>query len=222
MNDFILACGSCLAAGIMTTLHPCPVSTNIASVSFLSGLTSNKNKSRSVIAFFVIGYLISYLSLGIIISSGLLSIPSLSLKLQGGISVFMGPILIILGMILSDILKLQKFYRGRPVKYLQSRKWGATGSLLFGIIVALSFCPATAAIFFGLLVPQAIRYNQMILFPVIYAFGAALPVFIISALIAKGVIISNHVKWIRILPVISGWILIIIGIYLSIRRIYLV
>ena len=122
---------------------------------------------------------------------------------------------------MADILKLQKLYRGRPIKYLQSRQWGPTGSLLFGMIVALSFCPATAAIFFGILVPQAIRYDQMILFPVIYAFGAALPVLIISTLIVKGVIISNRAKWIRILPVVSGWILIILGIYLTIRRIYL-
>ena len=221
MTDFILACGSCFLAGMMTTLHPCPVSTNIASVSFLSGLTSNKNRGRSVIAFFVIGYLISYLLIGIIISSGLLSIPSLSLKLQGGISIFIGPVLIIIGMIMTDILKLQKLYRGRLIKYLQSRQWGTTGSLLFGMIVALSFCPATAAIFFGILVPQAIRYDQMILFPVIYAFGAALPVLIISTLIVKGVIISNRAKWIRILPVVSGWILIVLGIYLTIKRIYL-
>jgi cytochrome c-type biogenesis protein len=221
MNDLILACGSCLAAGIVTTMHPCPVATNMASISFLSGLTANKRRLGSVIFFFVCGYLFSYMLLGIIISSGLISISILSLELQKSFNILLGPVLIFLGMFMADLFSLQQFHKGRVIRYLQSRKWKITGAMPFGILISLSFCPATAAIFFGLLVPLAIRYEQMVLFPVIYALGASLPVIAISVLIVKGVLISNQSKWIRILPVIAGWTLIAIGIYLSIKRIYL-
>jgi cytochrome c-type biogenesis protein len=222
MNELILACGSCLLAGILTTIHPCPITTNIASVSFLIGRTSNRNRIGSVIFFFVCGYLISYLLLGIIISSGFLSIPLLSVRLQKSFSLLLGPVLIFLGMILSDLLSLQQFYKGRIIEYLQTRKWKMTGAFPFGLLVSLSFCPATAAVFFGLLVPLAIRYKQMLLFPFIYALGASLPIIVVSFLIAKGSVLSNRTKWIKIIPIVSGWVLIALGIYISIKRIYFI
>lgn len=222
MDELILAGGSCLIAGMLTTIHPCPLTTNIASISFLSGLTTNRKKIGSIIFFFVCGYLISYLLLGIIISSGLFSIPLLSVKLQKSFNVLLGPVLVFIGMLLSDLLSLQQFYKGRVIEYLQTKKWRLTGAFPFGILVSLSFCPATAAVFFGLLIPLAIRYKQMVFFPLIYAIGASLPVIAISILIAKGAVLSKRNRWIRIVPIVSGWVLIVLGIYITIKRIYLI
>lgn len=221
MSDFLLACGSCFLAGVFTTIHPCPMTTNIASASFLSGMTANRNRNGQVVFLFVCGYLITYIILGIIISSGVLSIPSLSQKLQGSINLLLGPVLIFIGMLMADLFSLQKLYKGRVITFLQTRKWKVSGALPFGILVSLSFCPATAGIFFGILIPLAIKYEKMVFFPLIYAIGASLPVVAVSILIMKGILISKQTRWIRILPVISGWVLIAIGIYLSFKRIYL-
>lgn len=222
MSELFIACGSCLAAGILTTIHPCPIATNIASISFLSGSAANRNKIIQISIFFICGYLATYLLLGAGISSGLLSIPMLNVRLQKSITLFLGPVLILLGMLQADLFSLQKFYKGRIIKYLQTRKWTGAEAFPFGVLISLSFCPATASIFFGILIPLAIRYEQMILFPLIYAVGAALPVIAVSILIAKGTILSNNPRWIRILSMASGWVLIGIGIYLSIKRIYLI
>jgi cytochrome c biogenesis protein CcdA len=157
-----------------------------------------------------------------VISSGFLSISIVSIKLQKSFSLMLGPVLIFLGMIQADLFNLQKFYKGRIIKFLQSKKWNGMEVFPFGILVALSFCPATAAIFFGLLIPMAVRFDQMVLFPLIYAFGASLPVIVISLMISKGAVISAKARWIGLLPIISGWLLIIIGIYISLKRIYLV
>ncbi len=220
MNDFVIACGSCLMAGILTTLHPCPLSTNIASVSFLTGMTANRKRITSVILSFIGGYLFSYLLLGIMISSGFLSVSLISIKLQNNISLLLGPFLILIGMLQADFFQLKQFYQGRLATYLQSRKWTGLQVFPFGALVALSFCPATAAIFFGLLIPLAIKYEQMVLFPLIYALGAALPIIAISILISRGAGLNARARWITLIPVISGWILIIVGVYLSIKRIY--
>jgi len=222
MSEFLIACGSCFLAGFLTTIHPCPLATNIASISFLSGLTTNRNRIAYVTFFFVCGYFISYSVVGMVISSGFLSIPVISIKLQKSISLILGPVLILLGMIQSDLFNLQKFYKGRIINYLQSRKWSGIEVFPFGVLIALSFCPATAAIFFGILIPLAVRFDQMVLFPLIYSFGASLPVVVISLMISQGTLISSKAGWIRVVPVITGWILIIIGIYISIKRIYLV
>ncbi len=221
MNEFIMACGSCFIAGFLTTIHPCPLTTNIASISFLSGLTANRKKTASVVSFFVAGYLIAYLFLGIVISSGLLSISSLSIRLQRSINLFLGPVLIFTGMLQAKFIHLPPLFKGKIMKYLQSRKWQGIEGLPFGILVALSFCPATAAIFFGILIPLAVKYEQMILFPLIYALGASMPVIATSILISRGTMLTARSKWVNILPVISGWVLIIAGIFISIKIIYL-
>ena len=221
MNEIILAGVSCLAAGILTTTHPCPLTTNIASFSFLAGMTTNRRQMGLVVFYFVCGYLISYLFLGISVSSGLFTIPFLSAKLQINISLFLGPALILLGMLQADFFSLQKFYKGRIIKYLQAKRWTGIRALPFGMLIALSFCPATAAIFFGVLIPLAVRYKQMLLFPAIYAIGATLPVITVSMLISQGSVLTGKKGWISSLPKVSGYILIIIGIYLSIRKIYL-
>ncbi len=221
MSDFFLACGSCLLAGFLTTIHPCPLTTNVASISFLSGLTTNRKKIVPVVIYFICGYLITYLLLGIAVSSGLFSIPKLSAGLQKGINIFLGPVLIFSGMLLADIFNMQKLYKGRILKYLETKNWTGMKAFPFGVLIALSFCPATAAIFFGILIPLAIRYEQMIIFPLIYAFGASLPIIAVSLLISQGTVLSADTGWVRILPKISGWVLITIGIYISIQRIYL-
>ena len=113
MSEFFVAGGSCFLAGFLTTVHPCPLTTNIASISFLSGLATNRKRINAVYFFFICGYLISYLFLGIVVSSGLLSIPLLSGRLQKGINLFLGPVLIILGMLQADLFNLQKLYKGQ-------------------------------------------------------------------------------------------------------------
>lgn len=209
-------------AGFLTTLHPCPVATNIASVSFLGGLTANRKNILYVTLLFIAGYVVSYSLLGMIISSGFLSIPAVSIRLQRYVSLFLGPVLIFIGMIQSDLFNLQRFYKGRMTKFLQSKNWSGSEVFMFGVIISLSFCPATAALFFGILIPLAVKFDNMVLFPLLYSFGASLPVAAVSILISQGVVLRSSSRWIGILPVISGWLLIIIGIYLSIKRIYLI
>ena len=165
MSEFVIACGSCLLAGILTTLHPCPMTTNIAAVSFLSGVTVNRKNIVKVILFFVCGYIFSYLLLGVLISSGFLTVSLLSFRLQKSISLLLGPFLILIGMVQADLFPLKQLYKGRIVKYLQTRKWKGAQVFPFGALIALSFCPATAAIFFGILILGQIFNNFRIVIP---------------------------------------------------------
>lgn len=50
--------------------------------------------------------------------------------------------------------------------------------MALGVLFALSFCPVSAAIFFGTLIPLAL--------PSVYGIGTALPVFAFAILIATG------------------------------------
>jgi cytochrome c biogenesis protein CcdA len=222
MNELILASGACVLAGIMTTVHPCPLTTNIASVSLLTGWSARRRNTGLTLFFFICGYVFSYLIIAILLSSGALSIPRISYVLQIMVNYFLGPVLVLIGMLLADLLNLNRFYKGRILTFIRSRNWSGIYAFPLGSIIALSFCPATAAIFFGILIPLSVDHEQNILFPLLYALGASLPLIAVSALMSQGVSLSKNPALRKYLPKFSGWILIIIGIILSIQRIYLV
>ncbi|MBD3181334.1 hypothetical protein GF312_03515 [Candidatus Poribacteria bacterium] len=222
MNELIPASGVCFLAGMMTSIHPCPMTTNIASVSMLTGWSARHRNTALTLLFFICGYLFSYLIISILLSTGVSSVPRISYVLQTMVNYLLGPILVLIGMLLSDLLNLNRLYKGRILLSIRSRNWSGYYAFPFGSLIALSFCPATAAIFFGILVPLSVDHEQIILFPLLYAIGASLPLVVVSVLMNRGAGFIKNPAFTKYLVRISGWILIIIGIILSIKRIYLI
>jgi len=221
MSEIIIASGACVLAGMMTTFHPCPLTTNIASVSMLIGWSARRRNKGLTLIFFICGYLFSYLLIAMLLSSGALSVPRISYVLQIIVNYFIGPVLVLIGMLLTDLMNLNRFYKGQILSNIRSRNWSGISAFPFGAMIALSFCPATAAIFFGILVPLSVDHEKTFLFPILYALGASIPLITISALMNQGVRLSNNPRLLKYLPKFSGWILIILGIFLSVKRIYL-
>lgn len=221
MNEVIISAAGCFALGIMTTLHPCPLATNIAAISMLTGWSKKNRKVLRIFFSFTAGYLASYLCLAIIISSGILSIPILNNFIHTVFSIFLGPLMILVGMLIADLLNLNRFYKGILLRWIEKRQWSGIYAFPMGILIGLSFCPATAAIFFGILIPLAIRLDQIILFPILYATGAAMPLLVISFLFYRGSRWVPGMNWQIRIPQIMGWVMIVTGIYLTILQIYL-
>jgi len=221
MNEFFVAAGGCILAGLLTTFHPCPLTTNVASVSMLIGSSSRGRKRGFTLFYFISGYLFSYLILAVFLSSGSLSIPIISNILQVVVNYFIGPILVLTGMLMADLLNLNRLYRGRILSNISSMNWSGFSAFPFGLMIAISFCPATASIFFGILVPLSVDHDQRILFPLLYAAGASVSLITISALLVQGVNLTKNRYIVNYLPRISGWIIILIGIILSLQRVYL-
>jgi cytochrome c-type biogenesis protein len=221
MSEIIIASGACVLAGMMTTFHPCPLTTNIASVSMLIGWSARRRNKGLTLFFFICGYLFSYLLIAILLSSGALSVPRISYVLQIIVNYFIGPVLVLIGMLLTDLMNLNRLYKGQILSNIRSRNWSGISAFPFGAMIALSFCPATAAIFFGILVPLSVDHEKIFLFPILYALGASIPLITISALMNQGVRLSKNPRLLKYLPKFSGWILIILGIFLSVKRIYL-
>ena len=221
MTEFLIASVSCFVAGILTTFHPCPVTTNVAAVTMLTGWSATGGRRRLTLAFFILGYMTSYLVLAILLSSGALLAPRINYFMQVLTNLFMGPAFILFGMLLADLLNLNRLYKGRILSGIRSMDWSGFSAFPFGIMIALSFCPATAAIFFGILLPMAVDHDQRILFPLFYAIGASVPLITVGALVSRGINLTGNRFLKKYLPRISGWILIITGIFLSIQRIYI-
>ena len=137
--------------------------------------------------FTPIGRSLAYLAVGVLVTKGLLSIPGVSNFLQKYINLFIGPIMLVVGILLLDIIKFN-FSGGGIGKSLQARidAMGIWGAGVLGLIFALAFCPTSAGLFFGGLIPLAVKSHSAFLLPVLYGVGTALPVIGFSLLLAFG------------------------------------
>jgi len=92
-----------------------------------------------------------------------------------------------LGLLLLEIIPLP--LRGSDfVQRVGTRAatWGHVGAVVLGMTFALLFCPVSAALFFGGLMPLAMKESSRILLPSLYGIGTGLPVLAVALLAATG------------------------------------
>jgi cytochrome c biogenesis protein CcdA len=219
--EMLISFGSALWLGILTSISPCPLASNIAAVSFLS-----KKIAHPALVFisglaYTLGRMVSYAALGWIIINSLLSVPQVAQFLQKYMGKALGPLLIIAGLILLEIITLRlpgiALSEKHHNKLVES---GAPGAFLLGFIFALAFCPISAALFFGSLIPLALNSKAGTLLPFVYGIGTGLPVLLFAVAIALGATSISH--WFhRITKLeyytrrITGVIFILVGLYYS-------
>ena len=219
MNAFFVGFISALWLGILTSVSPCPLATNIAAISFLTKKIVNP-KSVFISGFvYTIGRMFSYALLGWIIISSLLSVPVLANLLQKYMNKAFGPILIITGLVLLDILKIN-IPRFTISKKLQDKLAGSGigGAFVLGLTFALVFCPVSAALFFGSLIPLALKSKMGVILPFIYGIGTGLPVLLFAVGIALS--LKSLSFWFNRLTKleyymrkVTGVIFIVVGLY---------
>jgi len=226
MAEFVIGFSTALWLGILTSISPCPLATNIAAISFIGGRVESPGRVFLAGSLYTLGRTLTYLLLSILIVTSLVSIPYLSTFLQKYMNKIMGPVLIVAGMFLLELLSVNIKGPGSSQKFQKrAEDWGLWGSALLGIVFALSFCPVSAALFFGSLIPLAVKYESSVLLPSAYGIGTALPVFVFSILIALGARsvgrafqkITAVEFWARR---ITGGLFIAVGIYLSLKYIF--
>ena len=210
---------SALWLGILTSISPCPLASNIAAVSFLS-----KKITHPAFVFisglaYTLGRMVSYAILGWIIISSLLSVPQVAQFLQRYMGKTLGPLLILTGLILLEIITVRLPGGSLSQKHhTRLAESGAPGAFLLGFIFALAFCPISAALFFGSLIPLALNSKAGALLPFIYGVGTGLPVLVFAIAISLGITSLN--RWFhRITRLeyytrkITGVVFILVGLY---------
>lgn len=187
MDSLWLAMGTALWLGILTSISPCPLATNIAAVSYVGRQVGSSRAILLVGGLYTAGRTLAYVALGAAAVWSLMSVVSVSNFLQSGFSRAIGPLLIVVGLLLLGVIKFN--LRGGGVSdELQQRvdRWGVWGAGPLGIVFALSFCPVSAGLFFGSLVPMAANHGSPLLLPMVFGIGTALPVAIFAVLLAAG------------------------------------
>ncbi len=212
--------------GILTSISPCPLATNIAAVSYIGKNAAETKKVLITGALYLLGRITAYALLAALIVASLLSIPAVSNFLQRHMNRALGPILIIAGMFLLELIRLPAG-SGTDISKLQrlAEKNLYAASFFMGAIFALAFCPVSAALFFGSLIPLAMKHQSSLIMPSLYGAGTALPVVAFALLAAFGArhlskVFSEVTKlelWGRRA---TGVLFIIIGIYFCIVYIF--
>jgi hypothetical protein len=226
MNTFLLGALTSFGLGAFTIIHPCPLSTNAAAVSLLYAWKQSAIKNITIVLFFILGEVITFASLGALISIGMINIPLVADFLQSYMRPLLGLLLIIAGMMLSGILRPRQKMLGISERFMKTySRSGIVGSLVLGILIALSFCPMSAAIFLGVLIPLAISAKSVILYPVFFGMGSSMPLLFIALLISRGTVYSKNSFFTKRLMknrlgVFAGITMILLGIIMSLRYVF--
>ena len=205
--------------GVLTSISPCPLATNIAAVSFLSKAIVHPMRVLLSGLAYTAGRMLAYAVLGALIIKSLLSVPAVANFLQQYMNKALGPILILVGIFLLDIFKFSM--PSLSISHHHQQKIagsGLPGACLLGVIFALAFCPLSAALFFGSLIPLAASSPIGLVLPLIYGVGTALPVIVFAIAIAAGATTLSHwfhklTTFERYIRKVTGVVFILVGIY---------
>jgi cytochrome c biogenesis protein CcdA len=146
--------------------------------------------------------------------------------LQRYVNRLLGPVFILVGMVLLNMLALPGG-RGQWAQRIGQRVegWGIGAGFVLGIAFALSFCPASAALFFATLIPLSVKTQSPIVLPLVFGIGTALPVVLFALLLVTSVNAIGRAY--RCIAVIDRWgrrvtgvVFVVLGIHLCLVYIY--
>ena len=244
MTTYMLYIGAALYLGVLTSISPCPLATNIAAISYVGRKVGDSRWVMAAGLLYTLGRCLLYLVLAVILATTAMSVPAVSLFLQKYMHMVLGPIFLLLGMFLVGIIT---FSGGGATmtEGMQKRvdAMGIWGALLLGVLFAVAFCPTSAAWFFGLFalfvgsvagavtavltkigisLPEASLPGATIVLPLVYGIGTAVPVLLVAFLLAysaksvgKAYNMLAKVEWWA--RQTTGWVFILAGVYFSLK-----
>ena len=226
MEAPFVAAATALWLGILTSVSPCPLASNIVAISYIGKGLGDTRRMVMAGLLYTAGRMLTYAVLGALIVASLASIVGVSDALQRYMNQLLGPALIVAGMFLLELLKFRPG-TGRLSKRVQrgADRWGLWGSAVLGCVFALSFCPVSAALFFGSLIPLAISSGAFVVMPSLYGIGTGLPVLGFALLVAFGAgaigsvfdRVTRAELWARR---VTGVVFIAVGVYYSLTYIF--
>ena len=224
MNDW--AAGTALWLGVLTSVSPCPLASNIAAISYIGkGIT----RPRRVLAaglLYTLGRVVTYALLGWLLVTSLATVVGLSNNLQNVMNQLLGPVLIVAGLFMLELIRLNFGSLNFTAKLQESAgRWGLGGAAALGALFALSFCPVSAALFFGSLIPLAARSGSPIAMPMLYGLGTGVPVLAFAVVFGFGAqALSRTFQRITRLEVwarrLTGVVFILVGLYYTLNYVF--
>ena len=197
--------------GIISFVSPCMLPMIPLYISYFSGNTEEKNrKTFARVIAFVCGFTLVFCLMGFLAGT----VGNLLIRYEKIINIICGIIVILFGLNYLDIIKLP-FLKGTG-KFIEVKN--IFSAFLFGIIFSINITPCTGA-FLGsalMMASASQTFLKGIILLFTYSLGLGVPLIISAILIEKlkttFTFIKKHYK---IINIISGSFLIIIGVLMS-------
>lgn len=202
--------------GLIGALAPCQLTGNMSAITLYGNRTIQMKSNWAEIGFFILGKVVVFSGIGFF---AWLFGQSFETKMTLYFPLFrkaIGPLLILTGLILIGLLKL-KF-----INHISSRiplvlKEGKIGSFLLGASFSIAFCPTMFVLFFVWLMPTVVLTSYGLLLPGVFGIATAIPLILLILLIrafnTQKMIMKNSRKVGKVVQLIAGAILIIIGVF---------
>jgi cytochrome c biogenesis protein CcdA len=205
--------------GLMTAISPCPLATNITAIGFISKDIENRRKIFINGLLYTLGRAVSYTSLGVVLYFGASKFHVARFFQIYGERI-LGPLLIIVGIVMLDLIKLRlpAFSRFSDKFSNNAKKGSGWSAFLLGIIFALAFCPYSGVLYFGMLIPLSIANPSGLYLPFIFAVATGLPVIIVAWLLAYS--LSSIGNFYNKLKTFEKWFRLIIAVLFILAGIY--
>jgi cytochrome c biogenesis protein CcdA len=210
---------SAFILGLMTAISPCPLATNITATAFISKNITNKKIVLLSGILYSLGRAFSYTAIGMVLYFGASKFHIARFFGRYG-ERLLGPLLIIIGLIMLNIIRLNFLGRSNFQEKLSEKfkDKGLLGSFLIGIVFALAFCPYSGALYFGMLIPMTISSTEGLYLPIVFALGTGLPVILFTYLLAFtagkiGVYYNKITKIEKTMRTVAGIVFILSGLY---------
>jgi cytochrome c-type biogenesis protein len=207
--------------GLMSSLGPCTLATNITAIGFISRDIESKKRVFISGLIYTLGRAFSYTALGILLFFGASQL-KISMIFQGWGEKLIGPILILIGLFMLEVIKLKlPGFSGVTERVGEQSRKSLWSTFLLGMFFAMVFCPYVGVLYFAMLIPITISSVSGLFLPVVFAIGTGLPVIIFAWLLAYAVgnvgslyNIRDFDKWFRRIMAV---LFILVGIYYIIK-----
>jgi cytochrome c-type biogenesis protein len=247
MTAYLIYSGLALYLGVLTSISPCPLATNIAAVSYVGRKVGHPRAVIAAGSLYTLGRCLLYLALAVCLAGATAWIPAVKVVLQKYMHLALGPIFLAMGLFLVGLITTN-LGGASMSEGMQKRvdALGVWGAFLLGVLFAVSFCPTSAMWFFGLLAlimgseadaltpvlakvgiaaPEAALPGGTLILPLVYGVGTALPVLLVAFLLAYSMqsvgtaynALSKIEWWAR---QVTGWIFVSLGVHFSLGYVF--
>lgn len=224
--------------GVVAALHPCPLSTVAGALLVVLSPDSEQRGTAGSsqrpstdthtpvggrfvwrVGAFVLGMVLALSLVATLIGGSLMQVRLFSIVLPNVLRPFLPPLLIVAGILQTGVFAASRRARtGTATERWMKVSFGSAPRMfVLGMILALSFCPATAGLFFGVLIPLATTSGQPALYAFAYAVGYGLPLLIVAVCLAAGARFDAVRRRAAKGSALSGWGLIALGTWLTLR-----
>ena len=208
-------------AGFASFVSPCVLPLVPAYVGYITGSSSDESQAKSFTLWraiaFVLGFSLVFITMGATASY----LGKLFAQYQALFNKISGILIIIFGLHLIGLLKLEFLYReARMEGPKEATSW--LTALLMGMAFAAGWTPCVGPVLASILAyaGSSATLGQGIILLVFYSLGLGIPFILTAVFIEKFMEVSNKVnKYLPLVSKVSGGVLIIFGILLFLNKI---